>query len=71
MEELLDTQRVAVMLGIKAETVRGYKKRGILPEPDDYFGRSPAWRRSTIEEWDTARKTVLRVSLDDSYPPVG
>lgn len=64
MEEMLDTQRVSEILGIKTETVRWYKKRGILPEPDQYFGRSPAWKRSTIQTWDDARKTVTRVSID-------
>lgn len=28
---------------------------GDLPEPDAYFGQSPAWRESTIEAWDAAR----------------
>jgi hypothetical protein len=28
---------------------------GDLPEPDIYFGQSPAWRESTIKEWDKAR----------------
>jgi predicted DNA-binding transcriptional regulator AlpA len=62
--DLLDTRDVAALLGIKPDTVRWYKKRGILPDPDKYFGRSPAWNRSTIETWDAARKTVTRVSVD-------
>jgi predicted DNA-binding transcriptional regulator AlpA len=61
VEDLLDTKSVAELLGLQTETIRWYKKRGILPKPDAYFGRSPAWQRSTIEAWDTARKTVLRV----------
>ena len=64
MDDLLDTRRVGLLLGIKAETVRKYKKIGLLPDPDEYFGRSPVWRRSTIEAWDDARKTVTRVSID-------
>ena len=28
---------------------------GDLPEPDAYFGQSPAWRESTIKQWDEAR----------------
>jgi hypothetical protein len=28
---------------------------GDLPEPDAYFGQSPAWRESTIDAWDQAR----------------
>lgn len=28
---------------------------GDLPEPDAYFGQSPAWRESTIDRWNAAR----------------
>lgn len=32
-----------------------FVRPGDLPEPDAYFGQSPAWRESTIEAWDKAR----------------
>jgi len=32
-----------------------YVRPGDLPEPDAYFGQSPAWNESTIDEWDKAR----------------
>lgn len=63
---LLDTNGVAEMLGIKPETVRWYSKKKILPAPDRYFGRSPVWNAETVREWDEARKTVIRV--DDPSP---
>lgn len=28
---------------------------GDLPEPDHYFGQSPAWFESTIDKWDESR----------------
>lgn len=28
---------------------------GDLPEPDHYFGQSPAWFESTIRRWDESR----------------
>ncbi|WNN96029.1 helix-turn-helix DNA binding domain protein [Arthrobacter phage Hirko] len=28
---------------------------GDLPEPDSYFGQSPAWYESTIKAWDEQR----------------
>lgn len=28
---------------------------GDLPEPDHYFGQSPAWRQSTIDRWNKER----------------
>ena len=32
-----------------------YIRPGDLPEPDHYFGQSPAWFESTIKAWDEAR----------------
>lgn len=32
-----------------------YIRPGDLPEPDAYFGQSPAWRESTIRKWNAAR----------------
>ena len=60
---LLDTSEVAEMIGVTAETVRGYHKKKILPAPERYFSRSPAWNADTIREWDQARKTVKRVDV--------
>lgn len=60
-ERLLDTGGVAEVAGITTATVRLYLKRtrkrvtddlrvrpADFPLPDDQFGRSPAWRESTI-----------------------
>jgi predicted DNA-binding transcriptional regulator AlpA len=32
-----------------------YVRPGDLPEPDHYFGQSPAWFESKIDAWDAAR----------------
>lgn len=54
--DLLDIAGVAELLGVAPATVRGYRSRGLLPEPDGpYIGGSPAWRRSTIERWRNSR----------------
>lgn len=68
-ERLLDTGGVAEAAGITAATVRLYLKRtrkrvvgglGVRPAdfplPDDQFGRSPAWRESTIRAWLAVRR---------------
>ncbi|MFE9854674.1 hypothetical protein [Streptomyces sp. NPDC005780] len=67
-ERLLDTGGVAEIAGITAATVRLYLKRtrrrvadelrlrpADFPLPDDQFGRSPAWRESTIRAWLAVR----------------
>lgn len=63
----LDSFEVAKMIGVAYNTVRyylqqaranrslGVLKAADLPEPDRFFGRSPVWRRSTIEAWVKAR----------------
>ena len=61
MKDMLDTRAVAKMLGVSYETVRWHRKKGNLPEPDTFFGLSPVWLRSTIEEWDTTRSKRSRV----------
>ncbi|MFF3730970.1 hypothetical protein ACFYXM_11760 [Streptomyces sp. NPDC002476] len=64
----LDTDAVAERIGVAAETVRVYLKRTRkriadgrpvrpqdLPLPDKQFGRSPAWRETTIDTWISSR----------------
>ena len=63
----LDTLEVAKLVGVTYNTARFYlqqaranrrsgtSKPGDMPEPDRIFGRSPAWRRSTIEAWLASR----------------
>ena len=62
MDDLLDTTAVADMLGVKPETVRWYHKKKskgtTLPPADQYFGRSPVWKKSTIEQWVENRRTT-------------
>jgi predicted DNA-binding transcriptional regulator AlpA len=50
-EELLDVAQIADIVGVKPATIRQYAHRGDMPKPDRRFGRSPAWRRSTIARW--------------------
>jgi len=56
IDTLLDVAAVAERLQIKPETVRYYHKRGTMPRADQYFGRSPAWKVSTIKEWESRRR---------------
>lgn len=57
---------------MKAQTVRNYRHRGLLPEPDDTtVPDRPRWRQSTIDQWLTSRpgqgkRTDLRPKPADS-----
>jgi len=55
IEGYLSTADLAERLGVKVETVRIYKTRGTLPDPDAYVGQSPLWRTETIDAWQAAR----------------
>lgn len=65
----LDTAAVARLMGVRVETVRTHIWRGTIPEPDLRIGRSPAWKRSTIDQWLKTRRLpghrAVDVVLDD------
>lgn len=55
MSELLTSEDLAEVLGVTVGTIRSYRSRGVLPEPDEMVGRTPTWRRRTIEQWRATR----------------
>ncbi|WP_055591397.1 MerR family transcriptional regulator [Streptacidiphilus griseoplanus] len=54
--ELWSYQEIARHIGVRPETVRSYRRHGILPEPDmvDSAGR-PRWYPDTVREWSRHR----------------
>ena len=48
---MLSTSEVAVLAGVKPETVRQYIARGVFPRPDGYFSSSPWWHQETVDVW--------------------
>lgn len=54
-DDLLDSAALAALLGVERSTISQYRRRRTLPDPDVVVGRSPAWRRSTIEAWRLSR----------------
>jgi len=42
---------IATRLGVPLDTVRKWKHRGVMPEPEWTVGGRPAWNLDTIEEW--------------------
>lgn len=50
--DLLAYADIAVITGLSAATLRGYRTAGRLPEPDDLtVPDRPRWHRSTITTW--------------------
>lgn len=52
----LTTGEVAALVGIRPDSVRRYRLRGVFPDPDGYVGRTPWWRRPTVEAWLASRQ---------------
>lgn len=55
MSGYLDTAQVAAMAKVTPATIRSYRSRGYLPEPDAQLGQSPGWAPETIAAWLAAR----------------
>jgi predicted DNA-binding transcriptional regulator AlpA len=57
LRDLLTGKEVAESAGLRYKTLWTYKKRNTLPEPDIYIGNKPLWKRETIAEWLSTRRT--------------
>lgn len=65
--DYLDLAAIAALLGVQVNTAQVYHKRATrnrregtskdwdMPKPDATFGRTPAWRESTVRAWIAAR----------------
>jgi hypothetical protein len=49
--EILGTDEVAELLGVENQTVRLWKSKGIMPNPDWVISRVPIWTAGTIVRW--------------------
>lgn len=54
--DLWSYTEIAAHLGVQPETVRSYRRHGLLPDPDtaDRRGR-PRWYAATIRAWSARR----------------
>jgi hypothetical protein len=48
-EAVLDYAKIASALDVEVKTVRQWKVRNLMPEPDMMVGQSPAWKASTLD----------------------
>lgn len=49
--DIVGVREIAALLGVKEQTVRTWRYRKLLPEPDATVSGIPVWRRSTILRW--------------------
>jgi hypothetical protein len=51
VELLMTRQAVADYLGLTLETIKTYRREGVMPVEDVLYERTPLWRKSTIDNW--------------------
>ncbi|MBY8886499.1 MarR family transcriptional regulator [Streptomyces sp. PTM05] len=47
--------QIAAHIRVRIDTVRSYRKHGLLPEPDVVEGGKPMWYADTIRTWSARR----------------
>lgn len=65
---LLGIHEIAAMFGVQRDTVDKWRKRGIMPDPDEPLHAGPVWWETTIIQW--ARSTGREIG-GTSRDPTG
>ena len=64
MPDLLGTQELAALLGIKPRTISAYLARGIvLPAPCARLACGPIWARRDVEAWQQSKACQRRDAI--------
>ena len=51
MKDYYTVTEIANLYGVTKGTITAYKARGQMPPPDIQVGRTPVWKKSTLEAW--------------------
>lgn len=65
-QDWLTAHEVAEYASIPYPHLWTYRKRGILPLPDQYIGNKPLWSRSLIESWNFEWNRRTRQEVSDN-----
>ncbi|QNL30280.1 helix-turn-helix DNA binding domain protein [Microbacterium phage ClearAsMud] len=81
--EMVGLADIATILGLSPASVRTYhtdatrrRRNGEardqdMPAPDTVIGRTPAWKRESIDAWNAERKAAAQRNLDRLRQPRG
>ena len=61
-DPLLGYREIAEQTGVREATLRNYRRRGYMPEPDVMLADRPRWRTSTIAHWIRMRAVGANTS---------
>jgi len=61
-DPLIDYKEIAERTGVGVATLRNYRRRGYMPEPDVMLADRPRWRTSTIQNWMRLRQVGANTS---------
>ncbi|MBO1756865.1 XRE family transcriptional regulator [Allobranchiibius sp. CTAmp26] len=56
MHRYLSLGEFAQRCGYTLNTMKGYRRKRMLPEPDARIGRNHGWDASTVDQWRATRK---------------
>ncbi|MCI3276662.1 AlpA family transcriptional regulator [Streptomyces cylindrosporus] len=48
-------KEIAAHISVQPDTVRSYRKHGLLPPPDHVEGGKPFWYADTVRKWVASR----------------
>jgi hypothetical protein len=58
-DELMSTNEIATLFGVKPGTVHAWRTRRIFPPPDFVLSGTPIWRRERVEYFGRATDRVM------------
>jgi len=56
MDEWLTYSDIATLSGLKTGTIKQSRKRGTLPEPSQYVGKTPIWSKQVVDHWIATKR---------------
>ncbi len=70
-DPLLTIAEMARRAGVTPGTLYSYRRKGMLPEPDDlYWPDRPRWRTSTFDKWMKSRPKVALERTQETGDPL-
>ena len=67
MKDLLTNDDVSQLTGLTYSYLYTLRRRKLLPKPDTYIGRTPLWKRQTIENWMNTRPNNSIVFAENEF----